>query len=204
MPAHPEDRPRRPDPAVLAALQARIAGVTADHAVVDDSRPPADAVLPDGGGAAMAFLTRSTAQRPLTVAEARDKLQGKGHDTDVVDAVVARAVAVGMLDDAAFAAAWVNDRGVNRGYGRSRLVRELRRRQVPDVVIDDALQQLDGHDEEAQATDLAEARARRMPATLEPEKVASRLVGFLVRRGYPSGVAHRVARQVSGLDRAWD
>ncbi len=109
-----------------------------------------------------------------------------------------------VLDDHAFAQAWVNDRGVNRGYGRRRLERELRKRKLDDAVIDQALALLDEVDETAQATELARKRAQGMPATLEPAKVANRLVGYLVRRGFASDIAHQVARRVTAMDRDWD
>lgn len=161
-------------------------------------------LLPPGGQPALAYLLRSTAKRPLTVAEARDKLCARNHPEDVCDAVLAHALDRGVLDDQAFADAWVQDRGVTRGYGRQRLQRELRRRKIDQHTIDRALARLDDIDEVAQATDLARARAQRMPASVEPPKVAGRLVSFLLRRGFDSGIAHQVARKVTALDRDWD
>lgn len=154
--------------------------------------------------AAVGFILRSTKARPQTAAELRRKLEAREHPADVIDDAIAKATALGAIDDAAFARAWVADRGVVRGYSASRLRRELRRRRVPGPLIDDALAQLDERDELAVATDLARHRAQRMPATLEPEAVARRLLGFLARRGYPEGLARRVAIDVSGLDRHWD
>lgn len=197
---------------VLARLRAVVAGVPADpgpHAnpegagtdgAAGEAAAPADPAV----AAALTHLVRSTSRRPLTVAEARDKLAGRDHPPEVVDEAVGRAVRQRILDDAGFARAWVEDRGVKRGYGRARLGRELRRRGVPDDVVDQALARLDDTDEVGQAMTLARARAQRMPATLEPVKVANRLVGFLVRRGYPSHVATSVARKVTAMDRDWD
>lgn len=153
---------------------------------------------------ATAFVLRSTRARPQTVAELRDKLAARGYDDAVTDAAVARGIEVGALDDAAFARAWVGDRGLTRGYAASRLRRELRSRAVPEPLIDDALAQLDDRDDLAVVTELARARAQRLPPRLAPEAVARRLVGFLARRGYPEGLARRVAIEVSGLDRRWD
>lgn len=175
-----------------------------DGVVVEGSAVVEGRATAEGEGAALAFLVRSCAQRPLTVAEAREKLRARGLDADLIEAAVDQAVAMRVLDDVGFAEAWVNDRGLNRGYGRQRLERELRGRAVPDELIDQALEILDDHDEVAQATELARTRAQRMPAGLEPPKVAQRLVGFLVRRGFSSHVAHDVARRVTALDRAWD
>lgn len=154
--------------------------------------------------AATAFVLRSARARPQTVAELRDKLASRGFTDGVIDAAIARGIDAGALDDAAFARAWVGDRGLTRGYATGRLRRELRDRSVPEPLIDDALAQLDDRDDLAVVTELARARAQRMPARLPPETVARRLIGFLARRGYPEGLARRVAVEVSGLDRAWD
>lgn len=190
-----------PDPTILSDLAARIRRIELN----DTPTTAGDAAaLPVGGRKALAYLVRSTSQRPLTVAEARDKLTAREHPDEVIDVIIDRAVAQGVLDDGAFATAWVNDRGLNRGYGRGRLQQELRRRRLPDHVIDDALSLLDGHDEFGQAMALARARFARMDARLEPLTVASRLSAFLLRRGFTSETATRVARQVSELDRRWD
>ncbi|CAN5899839.1 recombination regulator RecX [soil metagenome] len=154
--------------------------------------------------AAVTFVLRSTKARPQTAAELRTKLAAREYDDSVIDRALDRATALGAIDDAAFAAAWVGDRGLVRGYSASRLRRELRQRQVPDPLIDDALTQLDGRDDLAVATELARARAQKLPASLSPEAVARRLVGFLARRGYTEALSRRVAIDVSGLDRHWD
>lgn len=154
--------------------------------------------------AAVAFILRSTRARPQTAVELRGKLDGRGYAPAVIDGALARAVELGAVDDAAFARAWVADRGEARGYAASRLRTELRRRGVPDPLIDRALAPVDARDDLAVATDLARRRAQRMPATLQPETVARRLVGFLARRGYPEALARRVAIEVSGLGRDWD
>ena len=153
---------------------------------------------------ALAYLLRSTQARPQTEAELRGKLAARDVDDDVADQAVARLRAVGGVDDAAFAHAWVADRGQGRGYGRLRLQRELRRRQVPEPLILDALAALDDRDDLAVATDLARTRTRSLPARLQPEAVARRLQSYLQRRGYSDGLARRVAIDVSGLATEWD
>lgn len=167
--------------------------MSAEHAAVDRDVE-----------AAVGFVLRSTRQRPQTEAELAAKLHGRDVAPHIVRAALVRARELGAVDDAAFARAWVTERGWERGYGTARLRQELVRRQVPDTVIDAALAQLADRDEEATASELAKERFARLPETLEPEKVASRLVSFLVRRGYPQGLARRVALRVSGLDRRWD
>jgi regulatory protein len=166
---------------------------------VQGLQPSSEAVA-----SALRFVLRSTRARPQTEAELRAKLRSRDHPDDVIDAAIDRATELGAIDDAAFARAWVNDRGVGRGYSALRVREELRRRSVPEGVIDEAMGVLETRDDLSVATELARSRAQRMPAALEPEAVARRLLGFLARRGYPEGLSRRVAIQVSGLDRHWD
>ena len=161
--------------------------------------------MSDPAGAAFAEILRRTSQRPQTEAELHTVLL-KRYDEDVVAEALLRARKVRAIDDAAFARAWVEDRGHKRGYGGARLRQELRRRKVPQDIADAALESLEDRDDLEAATQLAQKRAVAFPATLEPPAVARRLAGFLVRRGYGPGLAQKVATSVSGLDqyRSWD
>jgi regulatory protein len=167
---------------------------------------PADSDGGDAVSAAVAFLLRSTQVRPQTEAELRDKLGNRQVPADVAERALDRARSLGAADDAAFARAWVADRGVKRGYANARLRDELRRRRVPDALIETSLAAVGERDEHATATQLASKRAASMPSRLEPPAVARRLQGYLVRRGYGPALAQRVAIDVSGLDRyrSWD
>ena len=169
-----------------------------------ERRSPSQAVDDHRVAEAVAFILRSTRQRPQTAAELDGKLRARSFDDTVRDAALERATEVGAIDDAAFARAWVTDRGQRRGYGVPRLRRELARRGVPDPIAEEALDALADRDPLAVASELARERFRRLPATLEPEAVARRLSTFLMRRGYDQGLSRRVAITVSGLDREWD
>lgn len=158
----------------------------------------------DEVGKALAFVLRSTGVRPQTEAELRAKFAAREVPDEVAEAALERARAMRAVDDAAFARAWVEDRGRARGYGAVRLKQELRRRQVPEALIEEALATLEDRDEAAAALELARRRAQRLPATLPPETVARRVTAFLVRRGYGPGLAQRAAREATALDRDWD
>lgn len=171
---------------------------------VPHAREPAERAADGAVDEAVSFILRSTRQRPQTEAELRARLVGRDVATEVIDAAIGRAEALGAVDDRAFARAWVEERGHGRGFGVARLRDELRRRQVPEGVVEEVLAGLADRDEEAVAEELARARLGRLPADLAPEQVARRLAGYLQRRGHVPAVAERVARRVSGLDREWD
>ncbi len=145
----------------------------------------------------LAFILRSTAVRPQTEAEIVGRLRSREVPGDVAEAALARAKSLRAIDDAAFARAWVCDRGVRRGYGVARLREELRHRLVPDDRIEEALAQLEDRDDLAVATALAREWASRLPSTLSREASARRVCGYLTRLGHPIGLAERVAWAVS-------
>ena len=99
-----------------------------------------------------------------------------------------------LLDDADFARQWVEQRSAKKGSARSLLRRELEEKGVESAQIGQALQSVTETDERARAHELIAQRLQRREnsdlSTMEQRtKVKRRLVGFLQRRGYSSGVA---------------
>ncbi|NYI03076.1 regulatory protein [Allostreptomyces psammosilenae] len=123
-----------------------------------------------------------------------DALSERGIPEDAAEQVLSRFEEVGLIDDAAFAAAWVDSRHGTRGLSRRALARELRAKGVAGEVVESAVERVDTEAEEAAARALVE---RRMRATrgLDGRVRTRRLVGMLARRGYPEGLAFRVVRQ---------
>jgi regulatory protein len=112
---------------------------------------------------------------------------------DVSERVLSRYTEVGLIDDAAFAKAWVQSRHTGRGLARRALAAELRQRGVADDTVKEAVEELDPGQEETAARELI---AKRLPATrgLDPTKRTRRLLGVLARKGYSGGLAYRVVR----------
>jgi len=88
----------------------------------------------DGPAAAERDGALFLARRPLTVAELRDRLAGRGHSAEAVDSACDRLARAGYLDDGKLAADYIVTRAHRLGHGPDRLLRELRDRGVdPDV-----------------------------------------------------------------------
>ena len=109
-------------------------------------------------------------------------------------AVLGRFADVGLIDDAAFARAWVESRHHSRGLARRALSAELRRRGVGGQEIEAAVSALDPADEMATARRLVAkamvaSRGQPLPVRIR------RLVGLLARKGYPAPVAYRIVRE---------
>lgn len=153
---------------------------------------------------ALRFVLRSTQNRPQTEAEVASKLRGRDYGDDTIERALAEARRQGVVDDSAFAAAWVEDRGRQRGFGAVRLREELGRRGVTPADIDAALRRLDDRDDHTTAVELARTRAQQLPANLTPEAMVRRLGSYLMRRGHPPGLAERAAREVAGASEGED
>lgn len=122
--------------------------------------------------------------RPRSEAEVRRNLRKKKVDDDVIDAVVARLMRAGMLDDREFARYWMQNRMQFNPRGARALRHELRQKGVPPSIIADTLADFD---EDAAARRASEAGARRL-AHLEPDDFRRKLGGYLARRGFSSAV----------------
>lgn len=132
---------------------------------------------------------------PRTRKQLADALRKREIPDEVAEEVLSRFEEVGLIDDAAFAAAWVESRHAGRGLARRALAQELRTRGVAGALVEEAVAQLDPDEEAATARVLVE-RKLRTTAGLERQARMRRLVGMLARRGYPEGLAFRVVREV--------
>lgn len=171
------------------------AGVPAPRAAGKQSRreTPAEEKTQDPAERAREICLRQLAVRPRTRAELATALRRGGISDEVAAQVLDRYDEVGMIDDAAFARAWVSSRHHGRGLARRALASELRQRGVAPDKVGAALSELDGDTEAATARALVERKLRT--TTGEPEAVFRRLAGMLARKGYPAGLAFRVVKE---------
>jgi len=160
-----------------------------------DEIDPADAPRPldEQRADAERVSMRALGRKGVSESEMRQLLAKQDLDADVVEHEVERLVRVGLLDR-------LHER---KGLGRQGVVAELRRRGIDQVAIDAALDAAadDADDEFVRAIELAEKRARQLGG-LDRETAERRLSGFLMRKGYGSGVVRiAVQRALDGSPR---
>ncbi|MEW1871775.1 MULTISPECIES: recombination regulator RecX [Streptomyces] len=151
--------------------------------------PPADPVE-----RARAICLRLLTGTPRTRKQLADALRKREIPDEAAEEVLSRFEEVGLIDDSAFADAWVESRHHGRGLARRALARELRTKGVDPTLIDAAVSRLDSEQEEATARELV-VRKLRATRGLDRDKRLRRLAGMLARKGYPEGLALRVVRQ---------
>ncbi|MDX2972038.1 regulatory protein RecX, partial [Kribbella solani] len=155
--------------------------------------PAVDGVSDPYAVARTILLDKLTGQ-PRTRAELAGVLAEREIPDEVADQVLDRFTDVGLIDDAAFANAWVESRHRGRGLGKRALAQELRRRGVDDQLARDALEELDPEQEEDTARALVRRKLRSM-RSLDRQVAMRRLLGMLARKGYPGGMAMSIIKE---------
>ncbi|MTV23988.1 regulatory protein RecX [Nitriliruptoraceae bacterium ZYF776] len=201
--------PGAPGPAAPDATPVGGAEVSSRHAQLlaeqsaDEAAQRADAeaaatrvgrpTLEDDVAAALAFVRRSTANAPQAVGRLRAKLAERDTPAPAIDLALERAHAEGLVDDDAIARSFVEERQ-RRGHAPTRIRRDLAARGFDREVVDRALADAEGQDLEAAAYAVAREKADRLTG-VAPETAMRRVVGHVARRGYPEGLARKVARE---------
>jgi regulatory protein len=166
--------------------------------------PPGDPEqdLGDPEAVARAVCLRLLTPRARSRAELAESLRKRGVPDDAAGRVLDRFVEVGLIDDAALAAALADAQHQERGLARRAVAAKLRQRGLADHVPD-ALSTIDSDDERDRARELV-SRRRPTLAGLPPDVQARRLVGLLARKGYSPGLSYAVVREALGGEAGWD
>jgi regulatory protein len=141
---------------------------------------------------AMAAALRLLSYRPRSESELRQRLARRGTPPAQVDPTLQRLRELGLVDDAAFARAWVESRHRTSPRGRRLLRRELQAKGVDSDASRPLLEQID---EEDAALRAAGRRALSLRALPDPQ-FRRRLSDFLRRRGFDYDTVRRTVEQL--------
>ncbi|MCZ2861058.1 regulatory protein RecX [Blastococcus sp. VKM Ac-2987] len=148
---------------------------------------------------ARAVCLRALTGAPKTRQQLADLLAQREVPDDAAEAVLDRFTEVGLIDDAAFARAWVSSRQAGRGLARRALSAELRAKGVDPDTAAEAVEAVDDDDEREAARRLVARKVGAM-RRLDRATATRRLIGMLARKGYNGGLAAAVVREA--LDEA--
>ena len=160
-----------------------------------DAKPPQRPKRPTTTyGRALDMLARAA----RSVRDLRRRLLLKGEPEADVDAAIARLTAAGLLDDAAYARAFVRSKVSSQGFSRRRLHQELLKRGVDREVVGAAILEV-FHDEDVDEAAAIESVARKKLRTLrglDEDTQRRRLMAYLARRGYDVDDVRAVLRVI--------
>jgi len=156
--------------------------------------PPlsAEPVGPERLQRCLSAATRYLGYRPRSEFELKDKLRRRGFDIEIIEAVVSRLKEQELVDDAAFARYWAENRESFSPRSR-RLTRvELRQKGIADDIITEAVSVID---DETSAYKAARGKAHNL-RQMEYEDFRRRLGEYLKRRGFSYGAISHAVEQV--------
>ncbi|MFB4291099.1 recombination regulator RecX [Nonomuraea sp. ATR24] len=160
----------------------------------DQDSPAGTTPHADPESVARAICLRLLTMAPKTRAQLAEALRKRNVPDEAAETVLDRFSELGLINDEAFAEAWVDSRHHGRGLAKRALAAELRHRGVDSETVNEAVERLDPDQELETARRLVE---RKLASTrsLDPKARTRRLAGMLARKGYPSGLAFRVVRE---------
>jgi len=158
--------------------------------------------------------------RARSVAEVRRRLSQAGYREELVTGAIERLSELGMLDDEAFAAQWVESRDRAHPRGEHALMIELRQKGVEATVISATLRARrasasrwepvpgggDAEPAPAASVDVAAARkllarhARALERVADPRARRQKAYALLARNGFGPDVAGDLAREAAAVD----
>ena len=145
--------------------------------------------------------------RSRSIAEVRRRLAGAGYRAELVEGAIERMTELGMLDDDAFARAWVESRDRARPRGERAIREELRLKGVDRAVIDevmtdrrDAAQEGTSNDDPPRpspdrtaADRLLAKNSRALTRVADPRQRRQRAYALLARHGFDPDTCREVA-----------
>lgn len=138
--------------------------------------------------------------RPRSTQEVKQQLLKKKFAGEIIESVIARLAEAGLLDDAAFAKYWVDNREQFKPRAARALRFELKRKGLSSSDIAEAVGEID---ESESAYRAGMARGKRWRG-LEHRAFLEKLIAFLVRRGFGYPVAKEAATRLWDESRAED
>ncbi len=157
------------------------------------------------GQALYQYALRALGARSLTQGELRVRLRARAERAAEVDEVLARLKRYGYLDDRRFAETFSRLRRENQGFGKFRVLRDLRARRVAPALADKAVEEAYRDiDETALIEEFLRRKlryARARPRLDDPRRVAS-LYRRLLRAGFSSGKILESLRKLAA-DPGW-
>lgn len=122
--------------------------------------------------------------RPRTTYEMNVFLKEKGYNPELVDELLAKWEKEGYLNDQLFAEQWFHERLSNQLKGPLLLKEELRKKGIPEHLVERALHTLDADLENIACRKLARKKWAKLTSVPNLERRKYKLMAYLQRRGF--------------------
>lgn len=146
---------------------------------------------------ARAAIMRFCAYQERCHQEVRGKLRDLGIYGDTVDEIILELMEENFLNEERFACTFARGKFRIKQYGRRRIDRELRQRDISDYCRKKALAELDEYDYYGTLLQLAERKNQYLQEP-NPWNRRRKLTDMLLRRGFESDLVKEAVKEVCG------
>lgn len=149
---------------------------------------------------------KQIARKSRSEMDLRQILVGKGHLAEQIDQVMPILRERNYVNDEQFAFMWAQQRMERDRKGRHWIKQELRQKGISNTIIRQVLGRMDDEEEYRSAVELGMKRWKLLKG--EDRKKGSKLIAYLLRRGYGNEMVFRAAREVlknmqADVDEPW-
>lgn len=160
----------------------------------------------DGGGL-WEYALRVLGQRAHSANELRQKLSKRSESVADVAAVMGKLREYGLADDRKFSEAFASSRLQNRGFGRFRVLRDLRSKRVSGNVAEAAVQKTFAGTDEAELIQRfldRRYRGKKLEEFLKEEKNLASVYRRLRTAGFSSGNSLSILKRYAQKVEDWN
>jgi regulatory protein len=153
------------------------------------------------------YALRALARRAHSSGELKQKLAGRAHTRADVDATMAKLREYGFADDTKFSEAFAGSRLQNQGFGRIRVLHELRSKRIPPAIAAKAVEKtFEGTDELQLIQKFLDRkyRGKDLRQFLQEEKNLASAYRRLRVAGFSSHGSITILKRYSGKSDEWD
>ena len=144
---------------------------------------------------AKGYALRLLKLRPRSTAELAAKMASKGYDAVLSVQVIDELTRLGLLDDEAFAKAWLQCR-LNKPMGFRRIAQELAEKGISKDSVRGYWDEVkENYDELEVVRTLVKKRAR-LYNNIDPLKRKKRVMDYLARRGFQLDIIMKVIKEI--------
>jgi regulatory protein len=152
------------------------------------------------------YALRVLGQRACSSGELRQKLAKRAESPLIVTAVMSKLREYALADDKKFSEAFASSRLVNKGFGRFRVLRDLRSKRVSPAIAEQAVEKVFDGSDERQLIEQFLARKYRavdLKEFLKEDKNLASVYRRLRTAGFGSGTSLAVLKRYNQRTEDW-
>lgn len=133
--------------------------------------------------------------RPRSIKELQRKLEEKNYDSKLIKKTIDFLKKEKLLDDKKFTRDWISFRQKFHPLGKKKLFLELRKKDIPEDIIEKEISKISFKKEIEEAKELAQKRIK-LYKDLDKYKKREKIVSFLKRRGYSWNIIKEIIEKI--------